>query len=64
MFKTGLILAGGSLLPAVENDQKENSNNIEAGTLSARRKLGSLEVSSIGIGVQNISDMVQLYQTN
>jgi hypothetical protein len=30
-------------------------NNNEAGTLSARRKLGSLEVSSIGIGVQNMS---------
>ena len=49
------------MLPSVVNAQKQNSQNISAATLSGRRKLGgTLEVSSVGIGVQNMS---RTYQT-
>jgi aryl-alcohol dehydrogenase-like predicted oxidoreductase len=73
LFKTGIALAGGSMLasvtrgeertPDIENtqDQKLNSQYISPGTLPGRRKLGGvLEVSGIGLGVQN---MWRTYQT-
>jgi aryl-alcohol dehydrogenase-like predicted oxidoreductase len=60
LFKTGLTLAGGSLLGPLANAQKLNSQTIETGIVRGRRKLGTLEVSSVGIGVQNMS---RTYQT-
>jgi aryl-alcohol dehydrogenase-like predicted oxidoreductase len=60
LFKTGLTLAGGSLLASVVNAQNLNSPHIEANPFSGRRMLGTLEVSSIGLGVQN---MPRTYQT-
>lgn len=66
LFKTGLTLAGGSVLASVAGAQKteqennKGSQNRLADTLFGRRKLGTLEVSSIGIGVQN---MWRTYQT-
>lgn len=72
-FKTGLTLAGGSLLVSAAGVQnvmgqdsdgmgsKKNIQNTSNSALSGRRKLGgSLEVSSIGLGVQN---MTRTYQT-
>lgn len=72
-FKTGLTLAGGSLLVSATGVQnamgqdsegttsKKNVQAISNSALSGRRKLGgSLEVSSIGLGVQN---MTRTYQT-
>jgi aryl-alcohol dehydrogenase-like predicted oxidoreductase len=58
LLKTGLILAGGALLPAA---CKTPARAATAGGASAktqvtgRRRLGKLEVSSIGLGVQNMS---------
>ena len=73
LFKTGLALAGGSLLASVTSAQKagqennkdtsskRNAQNGSLTTFLGRRKLGgTLEVSSIGIGVQN---MGRTYQT-
>jgi aryl-alcohol dehydrogenase-like predicted oxidoreductase len=66
LFKTGLALAGGSVIASVAGAQKteqqnnKGSQNTLAGTLSGRRKLGTLEVSSVGLGVQN---MWRTYQT-
>lgn len=61
LFKTGLALAGGSILASFVNAQKQNSQNISTATLTGRRKLGGkLEVSSVGLGVQN---MTRTYQT-
>ena len=63
LFKTGLILAGGSMLPAAcktsasATGTSSNSSNTK---VASRRKLGTLEVSSIGLGVQNMS---RTYQT-
>ncbi len=62
LFKTGLVLAGGAMLPSActtpANAGKSNSPKQQVIT---RRKLGStLEVSSIGLGVQN---MPRTYQT-
>ena len=60
LFKTGLALAGGSVLSSVagaQNTQPGNNKgaqNTLAGTLPGRRKLGTLEVSSVGLGVQNM----------
>ena len=65
LFKTGLALAGGSVVASVAGAQStaqknkgnlpsQNSQNTPATTLSERRKLGSLEVSGIGMGVQNM----------
>ncbi|RJT33349.1 aldo/keto reductase [Mesorhizobium waimense] len=55
---TPLLLATGSQAPAQESAQATGVNSTAA--LSGRRKLGSLEVSSLGIGVQNMS---RTYQT-
>ena len=61
LFKTGLALAGGSVLASVVNAQKQRSQNFTSNIVSGRRKLGgTLEVSSVGIGVQN---MPRTYQT-
>lgn len=60
LFKTGMTLAGGSLLASVVNGQKPNLPGIEASPLREHRKLGTLEVSSVGLGVQN---MPRTYQT-
>ncbi|WP_192179573.1 aldo/keto reductase [Mesorhizobium amorphae] len=55
---TPLLLASGSQAPAQESAQATGVNSTAA--LSGRQKLGSLEVSSLGIGVQNMS---RTYQT-
>src|SRR6186713_3047464 len=62
LFKSGLTLAGGSLFASA---YKVNAKSSTQGTSSksqvtTRRKLGTLEVSSIGLGVQNMS---RTYQT-
>lgn len=61
LFKTGLALAGGSLLAPFVSAQKHASKEISENSVSGKRKLGGiLEVSSIGLGVQN---MPRTYQT-
>jgi aryl-alcohol dehydrogenase-like predicted oxidoreductase len=59
LFKTGLVLAGGALLPAACKTSASvggSSNNASKTKVSSMRKLGgTLEVSSIGLGVQNMS---------
>jgi len=60
LFKTGLAIAGGSMFASVANAQNKTLKNISTTTLTGRRKLGTLEVSSIGLGVQN---MPRTYQT-
>jgi aryl-alcohol dehydrogenase-like predicted oxidoreductase len=69
VLKTGLALAGGSLLASVTVGQNRKQEGGKAGlakqntllsTLTKRRKLGKLEVSAIGLGVQNMS---RTYQT-
>jgi aryl-alcohol dehydrogenase-like predicted oxidoreductase len=71
LLKSGLVLAGGSLLASVTGVQNiranENGNSIKENVqddsplaLIGRRKIGTLEVSSIGLGVQNMS---RNYQT-
>ncbi|CAN7444883.1 aldo/keto reductase [Mesorhizobium caraganae] len=55
---TPLLLAAGSQAPAQETAQPTAVNSTAA--LSGRRKLASLEVSSLGLGVQNMS---RTYQT-
>lgn len=52
-----LLLASGSQAPAQDAAQAPDGS---AASLSDRRKLGSLEVSSLGLGVQNMS---RTYQT-
>lgn len=60
LFKTGLALAGGALLPTACS-LPANSSAVQNVTpdqrltkLSDKRMLGKLEVSSIGLGVQNM----------
>src|SRR5436190_4127546 len=61
LFKTALALAGGSIVASVTNAQKQDAQIMSAETLRGRRKLGgTLEVSSVGLGVQNMS---RTYQT-
>lgn len=61
LLKTGLALAGGSLVGcATGAPLKQTSQNALPNTVQERRKLGTLEVSSIGLGVQNMS---RTYQT-
>ena len=66
LLKTGLALAAGALLPAVvraaPNAQPvadSQPNNPTAST-EGRRTLGGMEVSSIGLGVQNMSRTYQM----
>lgn len=57
----GLALAGSSLFPIETFAQsKLNEANEQLPKLTNKRKLGNLEVSSIGLGVQNMS---RTYQT-
>lgn len=61
LFKTGLALAGGSLLSTTGVAHTQNKNNKDGLPKRVnRRKLGTLEVSAIGLGVQNMS---RTYQT-
>jgi aryl-alcohol dehydrogenase-like predicted oxidoreductase len=71
LLKGGIALAGASLLPGVSNANgntdsplnflRNNRSNNDLAALPGRRKLGNkLEVSSIGLGVQN---MHRTYQT-
>lgn len=68
LLKTGLAVAGGSLfgsaIQAQNSSQSAAHDTLEQtpvqGLLRGRRKLGTLEVSSVGIGVQN---MPRTYQT-
>jgi hypothetical protein len=64
LFKTGLILAGGAMLPAACKTSAGvagSSTQTSKAKVFSRRKLGgALEVSSIGLGVQN---MPRTYQT-
>ncbi|SFM17775.1 Predicted oxidoreductase [Desulfomicrobium norvegicum] len=62
LLKTGMALAAASVFPlavAQANTDKAPVGG-NAYTLEDRRRLGSLEVSSIGLGVQNMS---RTYQT-
>jgi aryl-alcohol dehydrogenase-like predicted oxidoreductase len=67
LFKTGISLAGGSLLASAAvarlANQEDNAENLPGhttgatspATITGKRKLGgTLEVSSIGLGVQNM----------
>jgi hypothetical protein len=66
LLKSGLALAGVALLPnissAFEAPNRTVAPDLKNSTASVpgRRKLGKLEVSSIGLGVQNMS---RTYQT-
>ena len=65
LLKNGLTLAGGSLLATRPESQKliqeaPKEPNLFTSAKPSRRKLGTLEVSSIGLGVQNMS---RTYQT-
>ncbi len=64
LLKTGLLLAGSALLPAVSAKAMAAPAAARAASpadqVSTRRKLGALEVSSLGLGVQNMS---RTYQT-
>ena len=61
LVKTCLALAGGSMLASVTNAQNKTTKDISTSILTGRRKLGgTLEVSSVGLGVQN---MWRTYQT-
>ena len=59
----GLAIAGSALLPLnglAQVAKTENKENDVQPILSGKRKLGKLEVSAIGLGVQN---MPRTYQT-
>ncbi|XWW46847.1 aldo/keto reductase [Fibrella sp. USSR17] len=64
LLKTGLAMSGVALLPGVSNAKPVMStgdqSNAQVTAKPGRRKLGTLEVSSIGLGVQNMS---RTYQT-
>ena len=59
LLKTGLTIAGGALLASNAGAKtlipETLLSNAPAGAAPGRRKLGKLEVSSIGLGVQNMS---------
>ena len=72
LFRSGLTIAGGSLLASVAGAQnkgqedskgsssKQKGQKASPANIPGRRKLGTLEVSSVGLGVQNMS---RTYQT-
>ena len=64
LIKSGLTFAGGSLLASQTNARQLIQETPKKDTLAnakpGRRKLGTLEVSSVGLGVQN---MHRTYQT-
>jgi aryl-alcohol dehydrogenase-like predicted oxidoreductase len=60
LLKTGLVLAGGAFLTgcgsvAATGANSSTKNSKKGSNVEGRRKLGTLEVSSVGIGVQNMS---------
>lgn len=62
LLKSGLLLAGAAMLPsacttftASSTDGNPQSSNQQDTSVQGRRKLGTLEVSSVGLGVQNMS---------
>lgn len=61
-LKSGILLTGGSMLPFPDKIFANSGTNIkrEDKKSLSRRKLGTLEVSGIGLGVQNMS---RTYQT-
>jgi len=61
LFKSGLALTGGAMLVNACKASAKLSSSSYTGALTSKRKLGgTLEVSSIGLGVQNMS---RTYQT-
>lgn len=61
LFISGAAIAGASLLPSFARARKQHNNDASTFASPGRRKLGGkLEVSSIGLGVQNMS---RTYQT-
>lgn len=60
LLKGGLAIAGGTLLHGVSLASAKGTMDEDQFKIRGRRKLGTLEVSSIGIGVQNMS---RTYQT-
>ena len=64
LLKKGLVIAGGALIPTACKVTASSSSTKSASSkqkVTTRRKLGgTLEVSSIGLGVQNMS---RTYQT-
>jgi aryl-alcohol dehydrogenase-like predicted oxidoreductase len=60
LFKGGLALAGAAMLPNIVSASAETAESVTEKAITSRRKLGKLEVSSIGLGVQN---MHRTYQT-
>lgn len=57
LLKAGLILATGAMLPgcSVSAPTAATRTSASRNQVSSRRKLGTLEVSSVGLGVQNMS---------
>jgi aryl-alcohol dehydrogenase-like predicted oxidoreductase len=59
LLKTGLVLAGGAFLPASCKTSARvagaNTNSSKAQVITRRKLGGTLEVSSVGLGVQNMS---------
>jgi aryl-alcohol dehydrogenase-like predicted oxidoreductase len=58
LLKTGLTMAGGALLPAAVKTSTSatgRNNTSPTAQVTTRRKLETLEVSSVGLGVQNMS---------
>lgn len=57
-FKTGLVLAGGAMLPAACNDSDSapgpNTDSPKEQVTTRRKLGGTLEVSGVGLGVQNM----------
>jgi len=60
ILKTGLTLAGGTLLASNSSASAPTRADLAPKAKPGRRKLGKLEVSSIGLGVQN---MPRTYET-
>jgi aryl-alcohol dehydrogenase-like predicted oxidoreductase len=64
LFKTGLILTGGAFLSSAfktsANEASGKSNSSKKLVITRRKLGGKLEVSSLGLGVQNMS---RTYQT-
>jgi len=60
MVVKGLGLAAAALLPRAPARAQTPASRADGGTIGGRRRLGALEVSSVGLGVQNMS---RTYQT-
>jgi len=60
LLKGGLALAGAAVLPVIANASSLQALQSHDSTKLGHRRLGNLEVSSIGLGVQN---MHRTYQT-